>query len=322
MSSARHWAHINEAGYVGGMRLLFWIGRAGGRWPFRLVLYPVLLWYLASRPLARRASRDYLARVRARTAAPAGLTGMAGVLRHFASFAETLLDKLLLWAGRFDTGAVRCDGAAPLIEMAAQGRGALLLCSHLGNLELCRVMARDVPHLRLTVLVHTRHALLFNAMLARLDPASTLNLLQVTELDAATAMLLAERVGRGEFVVIAADRAPVPADGAPSARVALADFLGAPAAFPIGPYVLANALGCAVHLLFARREGDAQRLTFEPFCDLLRLPRAGRAAALDDLARRYAARLEHHCLRSPLEWFNFYDFWHLPDVDSSCSSMI
>ena len=312
MNPARHWAQINEAGFTGGLRLLFFVGRAGGLWPFRLVLYPVLLWYLATRPAARRASADYLRRVRARVAVPVGL---AGVLRHFASFAETLLDKLLLWSGLFDTAAVRCHGAAPLIEMAAQGRGALLLCAHLGNLELCRVMARQVPHLRLTVLVHTRHAQAFNAMLARLDPASSLNLLQVTEMNAATAMLLAERVAQGEFIVIAGDRVPLPTAGAPSARVAHARFLGAPAAFPIGPYVLANALGCPVHLLFAGREDGEHRLVFEPFCETLRLPRTGRAAALDALAQQYAARLEHHCLRAPLEWFNFYDFWHLPDVD-------
>jgi len=26
---------------------------------------------------------------------------------------------------------------------------------------------------------------------------------------------------------------------------------------------------------------------------------------------RYAAQLESLCLRTPLQWFNFYDLWHL-----------
>ena len=42
----RHWAALNEFSFVSGMRLLFWICRWFGRWPFRLVLYPVLLWYV------------------------------------------------------------------------------------------------------------------------------------------------------------------------------------------------------------------------------------------------------------------------------------
>jgi predicted LPLAT superfamily acyltransferase len=238
------------------------------------------------------------------------------VLRHFASFAETILDKMLLWGGLFDTSKVQLHGAAPLLEMIAQKRGALLVCSHLGNLDLCRVMAQQVPDLRLTVLVHTRHARAFNAMLAKLDPRSGLDLLQVTEISAATAVMLAERVARGEFVVIAGDRVPVAAGGL-APRLAHADFLGRRAAFPIGPYVMASVLDCPLYALFARREGQGHGLHFEPIAHSVRLPRKQRAAVLDELAGRFAARLEYHCVRSPLEWFNFYDFWHLPDLDGA-----
>ena len=31
----RHWAQINEFSFIAGMRLLFWLGRVFGRWPFR-----------------------------------------------------------------------------------------------------------------------------------------------------------------------------------------------------------------------------------------------------------------------------------------------
>jgi len=303
---ARHWASINEAGFVAGMRLLFWIARTFGRWPFRVVLYPVLGWYLATRPDARRASAAYLDRVRAYAPAPAG---WLGVLRHFASFAETILDKMLLWSGGFDTSAVRYTGDAALVERLASKQGALLVCSHLGNLELCRVLSRRRGGLKLTVLVHTRHAPAFNRMLARIDPRSQLNLLQVTEMTPATAILLAERIAQGELVVIAGDRVPV----APNPRVALAGFLGARAAFPVGPYVLASILQCPIYLLFSMRREGGHEVHFELLREAVRLPRKGRDEALAGLAAAYAARLEYHCVRAPLEWFNFYDFWHLPD---------
>jgi predicted LPLAT superfamily acyltransferase len=293
-----HWASINEASFVGGMQFLFWVCRVFGRWPFRLVLYPVLCWYVATRPAARRASGDYLARVAQRTPVKHVKTGLAGVFLHFASFAETILDKMLLWGGLFDTSKVSMHGAAPLLELIANGRGALLLCSHLGNLDLCRVMASQVPQLRLTVLVHTRHARAFNAMLAKLDPRSGLNLLQVTQLDAGTATMLAARVAQGEFVVIAGDRVPVPMGGV-APRLAHADFLGRRAAFPIGPYVMASVLDCPLYCLFAARDGGGHALHFELLEQQVRLPRKERAAALDALAARFAARLEHHCLRAP-----------------------
>lgn len=307
-SGARHWASINEVGFVAGMRLLFWIAHVFGRWPFRVVLYPVLAWYLLAKPRARRASADYLARVRRYAAAPAG---WYGVLRHFGAFAETILDKMLLWSGRFDAGAVQYIGVEPIRERIAAGQGALLVCSHLGNLDLCRVLSQRRSGLKLTVLVHTRHAKAFNRMLAQLDPRSQLNLLQVTEMTPATAIMLAERVAQGEFVVIAGDRVPV----APNPRVALANFLGAPAAFPVGPYVLASVLECPIYLLFSMRRGAGHEVHFELLRDTVRLARKGRAEALAELAAAYAARLEYHCARAPLEWFNFYDFWHLPDQE-------
>ena len=61
--ASRHWAQIDEVSFVAGMRLLFWLGRVLGRWPFRVVLYPVLLWYAIAKPWARAASQDYLRRM-------------------------------------------------------------------------------------------------------------------------------------------------------------------------------------------------------------------------------------------------------------------
>lgn len=307
-ADGRHWAAINEASFVAGMRLLFWVCRVFGRWPFRIVLYPVLLWYVATQARARRVSGDYLRRV----GAPGGVFG---VLRHFDAFAEAILDKMLLWGGLYDLDQVRLHGAEPLLQMIGERRGALLVCAHLGNLDLCRALSLRTPGLKITVLVHTSHAQAFNGMLAKLDPRSQLNLMQVTEMTPATAMQLSERVERGEFVVIAGDRVPVSDNSRINPRVALAPFLGQAAAFPVGPYVMASVLGCPLYALFTTREGEAQALHFERLREQVTLPRRGREAALAELAGEYAARLEHHVRRTPLEWFNFYDFWHLPDSE-------
>ena len=296
-----HWASINESGFVAGMRLLFWICRVFGRWPFRVVLYPVLAWYVLTKPAARRASGAYLERV----GAP---SGFMGVLRHFGSFAETILDKMLLWGGLFDTSRVRFHGLAPMLRLLEEKRGAVLVCSHLGNSDLCRVLSHQVPGLKLTVLVNTRHAKAFNDMLARLDSRSQMNLMQVTEMNPATAMLLAEKVAQGEFVVIAGDRVPV----SPQPRVARAPFLGRDALFPVGPYVLAAVLQCPLCLMFSVRGEDGYEVHFEQLRESVKLPRKGRDEALGLLAGEYAQRLQYHCKRAPLEWFNFYDFWNTP----------
>ena len=309
-----HWAAINEVSFVAGMRLMFWICRVFGRWPFRIVLYPVLLWYVATKASARRVSRNYLHRVSKCENSGVGVKpNLNGVVKHFSAFAETILDKMLLWGGLYKTSTVRFFGVEQMDVCVSEKRGAILVCSHLGNLELSRVLSRRRKNVRMTVLVHTKHAQAFNKMLGALEPDSQLNLMQVTEITPATAMLLSEKIQQGEFVVIAGDRVPVAANP----RVAITQFLGAPAAFPVGPYILASILQCPIYLLFSLQVDGHPEIHFELLRDTVRIPRKGRDEALALIVADYAARLEYHCLRAPLQWFNFYDFWHLPQLDNS-----
>ncbi len=305
----QHWAQISESTFVAGVRFLFLTCRIFGRWPFRIVLYPVLLWYILAQPDARVSSRDYLSRVAAFRDGSRIKPGMVTVLRHFASFAEDLLDKMLLRSGLFRTDLVKLRGK----ELIAAKRGGLLICCHLGNLELCRVLSKQMPGLKLTALIHTKHAEKFNRLLAQLDPDSQLNLMQVTELSPGTAMLLAEKIEQGEFVAIAGDRIPI----SQNPRVALAQFLGETAPFPVGPYILASLLQCPTYLMFSMRLGNRSEVHFELFRESIYLPRKGRDELLARLVGEYARRLEHFCLQAPLQWFNFYDFWHLPTVGTT-----
>jgi predicted LPLAT superfamily acyltransferase len=302
---AQHWAQINEVSFIAGMRFLFLVYRLFGRWPFRLLLYPVLLWYMLRHPAARAASINYLAHVRRYCPQLPLRTGIRGALHHFAAFGESLLDKMLLWGRLFPVDQVRIHGSEMMAAAIASGRGGLMICTHLGNLELCRVAAGHNPQLKLTILVHTKHARAFNRLLAKIAPESQLNLLQVTEMTPATAIMLSQCVARGEFVVIAGDRVPVSL----RPRVASASFLGEMAPFPVGPYVLASLLQCPVYLMFSQRTRDGAELHFEPFRQQISLLRKQREALLAGLVADYAARLEYHCLRNPLQWFNFYDFW-------------
>jgi len=131
-----------------------------------------------------------------------------------------------------------------------------------------------------------------------------MELLQVTELDAAMALGLKERIDRGEWVVIAGDRVPVH-----GGRIADVEFLGAAAPLPVGPYVLAALLECPVHLLFCLRRGGRYHVYFESFAPRIAWQRSERDRVLGEWAQRFAQRLEHYVQLEPLQWFNFYPFW-------------
>lgn len=253
---------------------------------------------------ARAVSRSYLRRVSA--AMPDGPVRASGgwMYRHFLAFSWSILDKLDAWSGRLDSARVALDNYDALDPVKASGRGTLLIGSHLGNLEMCRaVAATRAAGVRLNVLAHTRHAVAFSRVLRM--AGADLELLQVTELDAATALMLKSRIDRGEWVVITGDRVPVH-----GGRTTDAQLLGETAPLPVGPYVLAALLECPVFLLFCLRRPDGHHVYFEHFADRVSWRRSERDAVIAGLAQRFAARLEHHLRLEPLQWFNFYPFWY------------
>lgn len=306
--TALHWARVGESTFVGGLWFLYGVHRLLGRLPFLLCLYPVVLYYWAARPAARQASLQYLQRMHARHGrgeAP----GWRHSLRHFLSFADTLLDKMLASSGRYGFDRLRQVGREPLLEMIRRGQGGIIATAHVGCLELCQASADRQPGFRLNVLVHTAHAERFNRVLRRLHPDSGVRLLQVTQVDAATAVMLAERVARGEFVAIAGDRIPVTATAATTTR---APFLGHDAPLPIGPYVLAALLKCPLYMMVCLRERGGHVMHFEPLADRVELPRGQRPQALAAHAARFATRLEQRLASAPYDWFNFFPFWDQP----------
>ncbi len=301
-----HWADVGEAGATAGIWSLYWIHRLFGRWPFRVFLTPIVLYYLAARPLARRASMEYLTQLQAATGRLGRKPSWLHVYRHLWLFADSLLDKVLAVSARYEFQNVRAEGREVMLRMLDAKRGGILITAHMGSLEVIRAASGHRPDFRLNILVHTKHAERFNKILQRLNPQTAVNLLQVSELNPATAMLLAEKVSRGEFIAIAGDR--IPLSSAP--RCVWVPFLGRPAPFPVGPYVLASMLGCPLVSMMCVHDRPGYLVHFEPFGDRIEIDRKDRQKRWTLLATEFAQRLERNCRKSPFDWFNFYHFWN------------
>ncbi|WP_368283109.1 glycosyltransferase [Klebsiella variicola] len=310
-----HWARQQEVKGLWGMRLMLLVWRLLGRKAFSLLLYPVVGVYWLTASTARRASRNWLARVRDQLAVrqlpvPARLNSY----RHFLRFGEAMLDKIASWRGELQFGrdVVFAAGAEETLSLD-DPRGKLLLASHLGDVEACRALAQLQGGKTINALVFSENAQRFKQIMAEMAPQAGLNLMPVTDIGPETAMLLQEKLDRGEWIAIVGDRIAVNPQRGGEWRVCWSRFMGQTAPFPQGPFILAAILRCPVNLIFALRQQGKLRIYCEPFADPLLLPGAERQQALQHIIDRYAERLEHYALQSPLDWFNFFDFWRLPD---------
>ena len=303
---SRHWATIGEAGALAGLRTMVWINRYLGRFVFSLVLVPVMLYFLTRRPIARRASRDFMARfARQYPDRAPGKPGLWLSLRHFLAFGQALLDKYLALLEPPTDINMEPDEQDLVYSVVESGKGILLVGSHFGNLEYSRGVANRHPGLVINVLVYDRHAANFAAMLDSTGSDVRQHLIQVTDLDLDLALRLKAKVDRGEWLLIAGDRVPV----GTSDNVCAANFLDEPADFPIGPYVLASLLRCPVYLMHCYRDGNDYHLGMELFAEEIRAQRDGKHRTYRREVQQFATALERQVRRAPLQWFNFYDFW-------------
>lgn len=306
--SGDRWTRVAESGTTGALRLGGWLHRTLGRAPTVALLWLPALYYVVRRSDVRRASRAYLARV---WAAPEGRAvlgrppGFADVVGHVHAFAESLYDRLVVWGGALDSLEVTHDGSGRIFGLARGGRGALLLGAHLGSFDLLWLLSRKY-RLAVNVVAFYDNARRINAFFESHAPDARVRVIPLDPASVRAAFEIRACLERGEFVVILADRV---APGR-TARAGTATFLGRPARFPLGPFELAGVLDCPVLFALCVRTGTAR---YETILRELgapgRVPRREREKQARELLERYTRLLESFCLRTPFQWFNFYDFW-------------
>jgi predicted LPLAT superfamily acyltransferase len=306
----KHWATMKEAGALTGVRFMVWVNSNFGRSVFNVVLVPVIAYFFIRRTDARQSSMKFLSKVKRSYPERFGNRSLTWLsFRHFLAFGHSLLDKYLVWAETSASVAISVEDEKMLYGAAESARGCLVIGSHFGSLEYSRAIASRYPGLVINVLLYDQHAKKFSSFMDDSQPGSQMNLIQVTELDLELALRLKEKVQQGEWVVITGDRVPVGDDK----RVSRAIFFGEKADFPVGPYVLASLLHCPVYLLHCFRLEDNYRVVIEFFGDSIQIPRLNRQQAYEKAAQKFALSLEKQVVQSPLQWFNFYDFWDSHD---------
>ncbi len=112
------------------------------------------------------------------------------------------------------------------------------------------------------------------------------------------ALELVTALRRGEVVAVQGDRA------LGTRGDALISFFGRPAPFPLGPFVLARAVGVPLVPAFCVLD-ESYRYTVKVVA-----PIVVRRGDEEDAARAWVASLEDVVRRYPTQWFNFFDVWH------------
>lgn len=299
------WADMQERGAYWGLLLLGVVYKVLGRTACLTLMFPVVLYFFLTGTRQRAASRDYLTRVWRSGYLARRPTTLTSLL-HYMSFSSSLLDRLAAWSGNIRLTDLDPDSVAALDEVAASPRGAYVITAHIGSPEVVRAVATLSRRAVVNVLMHTDNAQRFNRLIQRFSPDAHVRVISASNIGPETAILLAEMISRGEWIVVAGDRMP-PGERRPTIN---AMFLNDLAPFPTGPFILGSILKCPAYLLFGPRHGRSYRVHFSQFADPIELPRSQRATSISSYVSSFAKALEACVAEAPLQWFNFYLFWN------------
>ena len=268
------------------------LGRRAGY----LMLWFVVPYYLLFARAARRQSDAYLARV----LGPRGWwRRQIDVGRHFMAFGRSIVDSVLVMQGRSAEFAFQHEHVEYIHQSYAEGRGLILLSAHVGTRALG---GEFLSGLKLNLVVYDNEAEGIRRFYARLRAGDAPRVIVANDGLLASIEILGA-LSRGEAVAMLADRTRV-------GRSLVLPFLGEPANFPAGPFLVAVLSGAPVVITFGMKDGARRQHFYAvPPRTLGAVPRERREQAIEEAARWYVAELESFVRRCPYQWYNFYDFW-------------
>ncbi|MDD2934556.1 MAG: acyl-CoA synthetase [Methylotenera sp.] len=295
-TTSASWVKAEERSNMLMLRVMSWISLRLGRRVARLVLHLIAAYFVLFAPNNRRASFNYLPRALGRPAT------WLDLYRHFFCFAATIHDRIYLINRRYDLFDIDIHGKENIHPLIDAGKGVLLMGAHLGSFEVMRAIGRQLPGLRVAMVMHEDNAQKINNMLNAINPEASMDIIPLGRID--SMLQVQERLDDGMLVGMLSDRT---LGNEPMAQV---NLLGATAALPTGPFRMAALLRRPVVFMVGLYMGDNRyQIHFETLADFSETPRGQRDQAVETAIARYTELLNRYTRLAPYNWFNFFDYW-------------
>ena len=279
---SEQWRNKSERGSRSLKRLIIWLALHCGRTLCLALLFPICTYFILTAPRARRSSLAFLSRALSRRAT------WRDTFRHLFVFSTTLLDRVYLLNGRQRELTVDVSNESIFWQTLAQGRGCLLLGSHLGSFEMLGVIGSVEKKLVINVVMHVADSSGLRDLISSPGYQLPYNVIPLGH--PGSMLQVKECLARGEVVGILADR--IYGDE----RTKTLPFLGHPARFSLSPLRLATITGAPMLMMFGLFHGGRRyEIIFEPM--------------LEPTLQCYVEGLERKARQFPFNWFNFYDYW-------------
>ncbi len=218
------------------------------------------------------------------------------IYRNFNDLGRSIIDQMILMSGIASPFTIDHEGAVFLDEMAAAGKGGLLISAHIGNWEVAGHLLKRLQS-KINIVMYQVEEEKIKAYLDKVRDRS-FNVIFIRD-DLSHIYEISAALTRNEFVCIHADRF------VEGNKTIEATILGAKTRLPVGPFILSTTFDTPVSFVFAVKEGSKHFHFFASQGKHYGRGRKNIPAVVTD----YTRAMEQMIARYPLQWHNYFPYW-------------
>lgn len=220
------------------------------------------------------------------------------IRKNLVIFGQTLIDKIAVLAGLGNKLSFTHEGIANIEQLVKDGKGGLLISAHLGNWEVAGHLLNRVNTV-INIVMYDGEAEQLKAYMNKFESKRSFNIIFIKD-DLSHIYEMSAALNRNELICLHADRFR------PGNRIMQHEFLGAPANFPAGPFILASKLKAPVCFVFAFKETNFH---YHFYAYPPRTYEGKGTTGMEKMLDDYVVLLEQMLKKYPAQWFNYFDFW-------------
>lgn len=227
------------------------------------------------------------------------LRSLAMLYKNYYRFGQTLIDKVVVMAGIKNNFTFHFDGEENLHDIIALKKGGLLLSAHLGNWEIAGHLFKRLGT-RINIVMFDGEDRQIKKYLEGVTGKRNMNIIVIKD-DISHIYAINDAFKNNELVCMHADRFME------GNKVMTTDFLGEPARFPAGPFILAATFKVPVSFVFAFKETNRHYHLFAS--DARDYGKGSRETVTTEMLKEFVGHMEVKVKQYPEQWFNYYNFW-------------
>lgn len=228
-----------------------------------------------------------------------GFSSLLKLYKNYYRLGQTLIDKIAIMSGAAVNFTFNFDGEENLRNITALQKGGLLLSAHIGNWEIAGYLLKRL-NTRINIVMFDGEHQKIKEYLKSVTGETTANIIVIKN-DLSHVFEINEALKNNELVCMHADRF---VEGNKTIET---NFLGSPAKFPLGPFLLAAKFKVPVAFVFAVKESAFHYHFFST--EAKDYAAYEKEEAITQMLKGFANAMEEKVKTYPEQWFNYYDFW-------------